>query len=98
MSPADLVRLRHIVEALNLAFGFVEGRQRRAIEVAGEAASRITPEARQELADVPWTSIVGMRNRLAHAYFDIDRDILWTTVTVAPPPIAERLRILIAQG
>ncbi len=110
MTPDDLVRLQHIVDALNSAIRFVEGRQRsnldademllfalvRAIEVAGEAASRISAETRQELSDLPWNSIIGMRNRLVHAYFDIDRDILWTTVTEAAPSLAERLKRLLA--
>jgi uncharacterized protein with HEPN domain len=30
---------------------------------------------------LPWSAIVAMRNRLIHAYFDIDRDIIWRTVT-----------------
>jgi len=32
-----------------------------------------------------------MRNRLAHAYFDVDLDILWDTVTRAVPPVARRV-------
>ncbi len=110
MTPDDLVRLQHIVEALNSAIRFAEGRQRsdldsddmlrfalvRAIEIAGEAASRISVETRNELADLPWNSMVGMRNRLVHAYFDVDCDILWTTVTEAAPPVADRLRRLLA--
>jgi uncharacterized protein with HEPN domain len=42
--------------------------------------------------------MVGMRNRLVHAYFDINRDILWTTVTEAAPPLVERLKNLLAEG
>jgi uncharacterized protein with HEPN domain len=33
-------------------------------------------EGRAELPMVPWSSIVGMRNRLIHAYVDVDLDIL----------------------
>jgi uncharacterized protein with HEPN domain len=105
MNPPDRARLRHLVDALNAATRFVLGRTRsdldtdemllfalvRAVEVAGEAASRVTADTRSELPDVPWNSIVGMRNRLVHAYFDVDRDILWTTVTVAVPPLLKRL-------
>jgi uncharacterized protein with HEPN domain len=47
------------------------------------------------MPDLPWSSIIGMRNRLVHAYFDIDHDILWTTVTRVVPPLAERLKILL---
>jgi uncharacterized protein with HEPN domain len=33
-----------------------------------------------------------MRNRLIHAYFEVDLDILWNTVTHALPPLAEQIR------
>jgi uncharacterized protein with HEPN domain len=112
MNPHDRVRLHHLADALNSAIGFARGRDRsdldsdemllfalvRAIEIAGEAASRVTAETRAELPDLPWNSIVGMRNRLVHAYFDINKDILWTTVTDAAPPLAERLKTLLAEG
>jgi uncharacterized protein with HEPN domain len=41
---------------------------------------------------VPWNSIVGMRNRLVHAYFDVDLDILWNTVTQALPPLRGQIQ------
>jgi uncharacterized protein with HEPN domain len=69
----------------------------RAIEVAGEAASKVTEATRAELPDLPWTAMTGMRNRLVHAYFDINRDILWTTVTEAAPALAHRLRNILEQ-
>ena len=91
MNPRDRVRLQHLLDALNSAISFARGRQRadldademllfaltRAIEIAGEAASQVTAETRAQLPDLPWGSIIGMRNRLVHAYFDINRDILW---------------------
>jgi uncharacterized protein with HEPN domain len=40
--------------------------------------------------------MIGMRNRLVHAYFDINHDILWTTVTEAAPPLVERIRKVLA--
>ena len=95
----------------SLALKFVQGRSRsdldsddmlrmalvQAVSVAGEAASKVTPETRIELAYLPWASIIGMRNRLVHAYFDINTDILWTTVTDAVPPVVERLMTLLDQ-
>jgi uncharacterized protein with HEPN domain len=109
MNPRDRVRLRHMLDSLGLAIKFVEGRTRsdldsddmlrmalvQAISVVGEAAGKITPEGRAELTELPWASVVGMRNRLVHAYFDIDRDILWTTVTEAAPPLVKRLLTLL---
>ena len=58
----------------------------RAIEIVGEAASKVSAPAR-ECISIPWASVIGMRNRLAHAYFDIDRDILWATVTQSLPEL-----------
>jgi uncharacterized protein with HEPN domain len=112
MNPRDRVRLQHLADALNSAIRFAQGRERgdldsdemllfalvRAVEIAGEAASQVTAETRAQLPDLAWGSIVGMRNRLVHAYFDINRDILWTTVTDAAPPLAERLQKVLAEG
>jgi len=36
---------------------------------------------------MPWASMIGMRNRVIHAYFDIDTDILWRTVTEEIPKL-----------
>jgi uncharacterized protein with HEPN domain len=112
MNRSDQIRLRHLADALGYAIGFARGRDRsdldsdemllfalvRAIEIAGEAASKVSEETRAELPDLPWASMIGMRNRLVHAYFDINRDILWTTVTEAVPPLAERLKKILEQG
>lgn len=69
----------------------------RAIEIIGEAASKISAGGRTELPTVPWNSIVGMRNRLVHAYFDVDLDILWNTVTQALPPLHAQLQAAIGE-
>lgn len=64
----------------------------RAIEVLGEAASRVSTETRGATRAIPWAAIVGMRNRLSHAYFDIDYDIVWRTATVEIPGLLPSLR------
>jgi uncharacterized protein with HEPN domain len=53
---------------------------------------------RAELPDLPWAAMIGMRNRLVHAYFDINRDMLWTTVTEAAPALAQRLRKILERA
>ncbi len=50
------------------------------IEIVGEAVARMTEKTRLSRPDIPWEPIVGMRNRLVHAHFDINLDILWQTV------------------
>ena len=44
---------------------------------------------------IPWAQIVGMRNRMIHAYFDVDQDEVWRTVTEELPVLAEQLRAIL---
>lgn len=95
-----------MIEAAEAVERFVAGRPRtaldtdqmmlfaltRAVEIIGEAASKVSPEARMAVASIPWPEIVAMRNRLIHAYFDIDRDILWKTATQEIPDLLVLLR------
>jgi uncharacterized protein with HEPN domain len=106
MSPPDDVRIRHMIEAIEAAIRFTAGRPRadldadtmllfalvRAVEVVGEAATHVSDATRAKMPDVPWREIVGMRNRVVHAYFDIDHDILWNTVAIALPALLEKLK------
>lgn len=92
MQGHDAIRLRHMLDAAREAVSFIHGRTRddldldrqlvlalvKSIEIVGEAASRVTESSRQDLPQIPWDQIIGMRNRLVHAYFDINLDILWT--------------------
>lgn len=68
------------------------------IEIIGEAASRVSPELKQSLQSIPWADIVGMRNRLIHAYFEIDFDILWDTISSALDPLILQLETALARG
>ncbi len=108
MRDEDRVRLLHMIEAAESVVQFVSGRERsdldqdkmllfaviRAIEVIGEAASRITEETRAAHGTIPWKAIIGMRNRLIHAYFDINTRTVWETATVEIPAILPQLRAI----
>ncbi len=61
------------------------------IKIIGEAASKLSPERQATLPHVPWEDIVGMRNRLIHAYFEVDLDIVWDVVTTDLPGLADNL-------
>lgn len=109
MRAEDSVRLRHMIDAAESALRFIQGRNRtdldrdemllfalvRAVEIIGEAASRVSDDGRANAPRLPWGAVVGMRNRLVHAYFDIDRDILWTTVTQALPPLLAQMKSIV---
>jgi len=68
------------------------------IEIIGEAASNISDEFRSSHPQIPWPKAIGMRHRLVHAYFEIDFNILWTTVIDAIPPLIAALERLIAES
>lgn len=99
-----------MIEAAETACDFVSGRTRgdldadrmlvfalvRAIEIVGEAGSKVSAPTREVTTDVPWSLIVSMRNRLVHAYFDIDHEVVWKTATEELPQLLPKLRALIA--
>ena len=101
----DAIRLRHMLDTAQEAIVFARGRTRsdlddgrmlvlslvKAIEIIGEAAYRVSPATRAELQDIPWDAIIGMRHRLVHAYFDVNLDILWRTVTDELPSLIDIL-------
>jgi uncharacterized protein with HEPN domain len=62
------------------------------IEIIGEAATKVSDEARAECPSIPWVDIVGMRNRLIHGYFDMDPDRVWDTVKDDLPALVSYLR------
>lgn len=69
--------------------------------IIGEAASKLLQNHSTFLAqhpELPWTSMKGMRNRLAHGYFDIDLDVVWDTLHDALPQLQARLPAIIAHA
>lgn len=67
----------------------------KAIEIVGEAAAKITKERQAETPQIPWPQIISMRNRLTHAYFDIDTDVVWQTVIEDLPELIRDLEAVI---
>lgn len=62
--------------------------------IIGEAATQVMDghaEFAQAQAQVPWRSMRGMRNRIAHGYFDINLDVVWDTVQTALPQLLQQL-------
>ncbi|QFS52743.1 DUF86 domain-containing protein [Nostoc sphaeroides] len=91
----DLTRLKHIRDSAKEALSFVNNRTRedldhermlslalvRLIEIMGEAANHVSEPCQAKYLKIPWRQIIGMRNRIIHAYFDVDLDIIWQVIT-----------------
>ena len=105
----DHIRIRHMRDAAQQALLFIQGETRRsldenimlvfalvkAIEIIGEAASQVSADFQEAHPQIPWQVIIGMRNRLIHAYFDVNLDIVWETVTEDLPPLIAELERLV---
>ncbi len=98
--PLDDIR-----DAALMAMHFLDGRQRgdllvdeilaaaltQKIIVIGEAAGAVTSVTKRRLPAVPWQLMIGMRNVVVHAYWEIERGELWRTVTEDLPSIIQAL-------
>jgi len=110
MVKNDLVRLRHMLDAAREAVAFVKDRSRagldsdrmlvlallKDIEILGEAAGKVGDSTREKNPNIPWQHIIGMRNRLIHGYFDVNLNIVWTTVTGELPALIDELEKIVA--
>jgi len=110
MQKDDVVPLRHALDAAKKVVSFLEGRRRedleedemlgfavvRLLEIIGEAAKLVSPEFREKHPEIPWSAMVGMRNRLIHGYFDVNYDIFRDTATSDLPPVIDDLEHLVA--
>ena len=110
MSKHDIVRLRHMLDAAREAVTSAGPRGKDAltadhiwvlglvkcIEIIGEAASKVSQPTRDACLQIPWTDIIAMRNRLVHAYFEIDTDQVWKAITEDLPPLIAELEKVLA--
>jgi uncharacterized protein with HEPN domain len=62
------------------------------IEIIGEASRALSPELRDAHPEVPKRQIIAMRNILAHVYFEIDVDAVWSVVAHDLPDLEGQLR------
>lgn len=63
----------------------------RRFEIIGEAASRLAPETQALFPSLPFRSMRGMRNIIAHDYGEVDFELVWKTATSDLPGLIETL-------
>jgi uncharacterized protein with HEPN domain len=67
----------------------------RSLEIIGEAASKVSPELKSALPQIPWREIIGMRHRLIHGYADVEVDHVWSVLANDLRPLIAALEPLI---
>jgi uncharacterized protein with HEPN domain len=106
---SDQIYLRHMLDAARKAVAISRDYERadldkdgllglaleRLLEVIGEAANKVDESTRLANPQIPWRPITATRNRLIHAYFDIDYDIIWAIVTGDLPSLISHLTQLL---
>ena len=70
----------------------------RVLEVLGEAFARMGTDLRTQYPDIPWSLAISMRNRLIHAYFDVNLDVVWITVTRDLPLLLPKLKSILHEN
>ena len=111
MRRDDGIRLRHMLDAAREAASFARCRVRsdmetdrqlvlslvKDIEIVGEAASQVSDSAKTQMPEIDWQRMIAMRNRLVHAYFSINLDIVWQTVQEDIPTLITQLERIVPQ-
>ncbi len=64
----------------------------RTIEIVGEAARRVSDDARTALPEVAWGAIVATRHILAHDYDDVEHEKIWRAATVHVVRLVEQIK------
>ncbi|MBI5701797.1 DUF86 domain-containing protein [Candidatus Saganbacteria bacterium] len=103
------VYLSHIFEAIEKIEQYLSGKSQeilfqddmrldavvRELEIIGEAAKNISADFCKKNPSIPWQDMVGMRNRLIHEYFGVDRKVVWDTCKTDLPILKKLLSPII---
>lgn len=107
MAHADVVYLRHILDAVAQIEEYLQGVSEeefyqthllqdgviRQLEIIGEATKQISQATRSMNDHIPWKDMAGMRDKLIHDYFGVDIEQIWLTAVHDLPPLKHSLQI-----
>lgn len=68
----------------------------RKFEIIGEAAKYIPKTTTDKHPDIQWKSMIGMRDRLIHAYFGIDYNLVWSAIKIEIPKLLPKLKKMLS--
>ena len=111
MKKDDSVYLKHILNAISQIEEYVHGVSLeqfeqakliqdgviRELEIIGEASRNLSNDLCQSHPETPWKQIIGLRNRVIHAYFDIDLLAVWEIVTEDLPTLKEQVKQILEE-
>ena len=109
MKKDNAVYLHHILDAIEQIESYTAGLSReefldrrmvqdavvRQLEIIGEASRQLPDDVCARYDHVPWTEMIGLRNRSAHEYLDIDLHVIWEIVTHDLPTLKRTVSSLL---
>jgi uncharacterized protein with HEPN domain len=113
MKKDDSVYLRHIMDAFVQIERYTEGVSHdefiknsliqdgviRQLEVMGEASRNLSEDMRNEYPHIPWRQMISLRNRMIHAYFNVNLQIIWEIIQGDIPNLKKDIKhVLEIQG
>lgn len=108
LDPRDAARLWDMLDAARAVVEFTADERyehfiadrktrnavERNLEIIGEAARHVTASIRESYPGIPWKSMIGFRNVLAHEYGDIRYEIMWSVVQEKVPQLIRQLEAI----
>ena len=109
MKKDDSVYLRHIIDAFVQIEHYTDSVSHeeflcnrllqdgviRPLEVMGEAARNLSEDLRNKYPEIPWRQMIGLRNRMIHAYFNVDLQIIWEIVQGDMPDLKQKMKCIL---
>jgi len=69
----------------------------RKFEIIGEASKNIPVDVKERYPEIPWKTMSGMRDRLIHAYFGIDFNLIWDAIKNEIPELKIKLQKILQE-
>lgn len=106
----DTTRLRHMLDAAKLALDSTAQSSlddlladelrilglEKCVEIVGEAAYKISVNYRDQHPEIPWQTIIRLRNHLVHDYSSVDFPVVWNTITSEFPSLIVTIGVLLS--
>jgi len=108
----DIVYLRHILDSINSIVKYLEGISFkiymkdeliqdgviRRLEIIGEASQNTSQDFREQYSEIPWSQIVSLRNRIVHAYFNINLNTIWSIIQDELPYLKQNVENILGEN